>query len=57
MVATDAGRGVHRIGRTAGWDAIDQAISVDTDRKWMTTASLRGLQHGWTGALQDLLPT
>jgi hypothetical protein len=41
MVATEADDGLLNQGRPPGWQAIDAATGVDTDRKWVTVEALR----------------
>jgi hypothetical protein len=41
FTAIGAAKGVYLVGRPAEWAAVDQALGVDTDRKWVTIAGLR----------------
>jgi hypothetical protein len=57
LVLTEAGQGLHVGGRPAGWNAIDQATGVDTDRRWVTDATARTWRRDWAAALNKPLPT
>jgi hypothetical protein len=48
MVATEADDGLLLQGRPAGWQTIDTATGVDTDRKWVTVEALRQRRRSYT---------
>jgi hypothetical protein len=52
-----AAPGVHLVNRPAEWDAIDQALGVDTNRKWVTDPGLRQWRRQITAALTQPPPT
>jgi hypothetical protein len=57
LVLTEAGQGLYVVGRPAGWDVIDHATGVDTDRQWATDGSARAWRRSWAAALNKPLPT
>ncbi|MDR1152702.1 MAG: IS1634 family transposase [Bifidobacteriaceae bacterium] len=57
LVLAEAGQGLYVVGRPAGWDAIDEATSVDTNRRWATDATARTWKRGWSASFANLPPT
>jgi hypothetical protein len=57
LVLTEAGQGLYVTGRPAGWDVIDQATGVDTNRQWATDRTTRTWRRDWATALNRPLPT
>jgi hypothetical protein len=57
LVLTQAGQGLYVGGRPTGWNAIDQATGVDTDRRWVTDGTARTWRRDWAAALNKPLPT
>jgi hypothetical protein len=57
LVLTEAGQGLYAVGRPPGWDTIDEATGVDTDRRWATDASARTWRRGWAASFAKHPPT
>jgi hypothetical protein len=61
LVVTEAASGVFLVGRDAGWGAVDEALGVDTDRKWVTVEGLRAWRRqiaaGFQAKLKTVFPT
>jgi hypothetical protein len=41
LTVSHAGGDVYLVNRTRGWDGLDRALGIDTDRKWATITTLR----------------
>ncbi|MDR3106611.1 MAG: transposase [Bifidobacteriaceae bacterium] len=57
LVLTEAAQGLYVVGRAAGWEEIDQATGVDTNRRWAADGTARTWRRGWVAALNKPLPT
>jgi transposase len=52
-----AAPGVHLVNRPPEWDAIDEALGVDTNRKWVNEPGLRQWRRQIAAGFTQLLPT
>jgi hypothetical protein len=58
LSVSDAGDGYFLVNRTRAWDQVDQALGIDTDKKWATVAELRHWRRRAAEALRrEPLPT
>jgi hypothetical protein len=58
LSVSDASDGYFLVNRTRAWDQIDQALGIDTDKKWATIAELRHWRRRVAAALRcETLPT
>jgi hypothetical protein len=53
LTASRAAPGVWLVNRPADWGAVDEALGVDTDRKWATDPGLRQWHRQITAAFAD----
>jgi hypothetical protein len=52
LSVSDAGDGYCLVNRTRACDEVDQALGIDTDRKWATVAELRRWRRRAADALR-----
>jgi hypothetical protein len=55
LTVSHAGGDVYLVNRTRGWDGLDRALGIDTDRKWATITTLRAWRRAANATIRRTL--